>query len=127
MTLSVDISPLQHVSSSLGIPADRLRHWGESVGEDASFFDADGDGCIDATWNMRHIEYWDLADLPLTYVIHQNGAPNVTDGSDFAAVQDGFAVWSTVATDQATTSTTTPLSSRFATSSRVVGSPPTGS
>ena len=63
------------------------------VGEDASFLDVDGDGCIDGTASTRLMEYWDAADLPLTYVIHENGAPGILDGSDFAAVQAGFDAW----------------------------------
>jgi YVTN family beta-propeller protein len=64
--------------------------------EDASFFDADGDGCVDETAGARHTEYWDPADLPLTYVISQNGAPFVGDGSDFTALQNAVAAWPTV-------------------------------
>jgi len=44
--------------------------------ENASNFDANGDGCIDALRSARHIEYWDAADFPLVYVINQDGAPD---------------------------------------------------
>ena len=64
--------------------------------EDASFFDADGDGCVDPTAHARQVEYWDPADLPLVYVVHENGAPGIGDGSDFAAIQAGFDAWSAV-------------------------------
>jgi len=65
-------------------------------GIDASFFDADGDGCIDPASHARHVEFWAPEDFPISFVIHEDGATNLTDGSDFAAIQDGFAVWSTV-------------------------------
>ncbi len=64
---------------------------------DASFFDSDGDGCVDAFANARHIEYWSPAGLPLSFWIHQNGAPGIGDGSDFAAIQLGFNTWTGVA------------------------------
>jgi YVTN family beta-propeller protein len=63
---------------------------------DASYFDANGDGCIDDMRSARHIEYWDAADFPLNYVINQDGAPGISDGSDFTAVEDGIATLSTV-------------------------------
>ncbi len=62
-------------------------------GEDASYFDRDGDGCIDDAIGMRHIEYWGDEDLPVVYVIHQNGAPGITDGSDFTAIQGAINAW----------------------------------
>jgi len=72
--------------------------------DDASFFDGDGDGCIDPFAHARHVEFLDPADLPLEYVIHEDGAPNIADdttpfapGADLQAVQDGFAVWDGVA------------------------------
>ncbi|RKZ11813.1 hypothetical protein DRQ32_05095, partial [bacterium] len=61
--------------------------------EDASFLDIDGDGCIDGTANLRHIEFWDAADLPLSYVIHEPGAAEIFDGSDLQAIIDGFDAW----------------------------------
>ena len=64
--------------------------------EDASLLDGDGDGCIDPFSGARHLEFWDPADLPLSYVIHENGAPILTDGSDFAAIQAGFDRWTQV-------------------------------
>lgn len=65
-------------------------------GVDASFFDGDGDGCVDPTANARHREFWDAADLPLRYVIHEAGAPGIGDDSEFAAIQAGFAAWTTM-------------------------------
>src|SRR5210317_798043 len=65
-------------------------------GIDASFFDGDGDGCIDPTAHARHREFWDATDLPLIYVIHQNGAPGISDGSDFTAIQAGYDAWTTL-------------------------------
>ena len=64
--------------------------------ESAAFFDRDGDGCIDEVIGSRHLEYWSADALPLNYVIHENGAPDVTDGSDFIDIQAGFATWTTV-------------------------------
>ena len=66
-------------------------------GIDASFFDADGDGCIDPAANARHREFWAPSDLPLHYLIHENGAPGIGDGSDFVAIQGGFSAWTTLA------------------------------
>ena len=63
--------------------------------ENASFFDADGDGCLDALRSARHIEYWDPASLPLEYFVHEGAAPLITDDSDFAAIAAGFAAWDT--------------------------------
>ncbi len=62
----------------------------------AAFFDRDGDGCIDPVIGSRHIEYWSADALPLGYVIHEGGAPGVSDGSDFTDIQAGFATWTTV-------------------------------
>ncbi len=61
--------------------------------DSASPYDADGDGCVDATANARHVEFWDPADLPLRYVVHVEGAPGITNGSDFTAIQAGYAAW----------------------------------
>jgi YVTN family beta-propeller protein len=64
--------------------------------ESAAFFDRDGDGCIDPVIGSRHIEYWSDDALPLGYVIHEDGAPGISDGSDFTAIQDGFLAWTAV-------------------------------
>ncbi len=64
--------------------------------EDASFFDRDGDGCIDDPIGARHIEYWATDDLPVSYVIHDDGAPGITDGSDFTAIQNAMNTWAGV-------------------------------
>ncbi|MEE9270600.1 MAG: Ig-like domain-containing protein [Candidatus Krumholzibacteria bacterium] len=64
--------------------------------EDASFFDRDGDGCLDDILSARHLEYWPPEDLPLPYFIHENGISGITDGSDFAALQAGMDVWSSI-------------------------------
>ncbi|RKZ08078.1 hypothetical protein DRQ32_09465, partial [bacterium] len=66
-------------------------------GIDASFFDGDGDGCIDPTAHARQREFWDPADLPLLYVMHENGAPGIADGSDFTAIDDAFSAWTSLA------------------------------
>ncbi|MFZ1946805.1 MAG: Ig-like domain-containing protein, partial [bacterium] len=63
--------------------------------EDASFFDSDGEGCIDDGAGARHIEYWDREAFPLTYKIHQDGAPEVSDSSDFVAIMSAMGVWTT--------------------------------
>ena len=54
--------------------------------EDASYFDRDGDGCIDDAPGARHIEYWGAADTVITYVINELGMPGVGDGSDITAI-----------------------------------------
>ncbi len=64
--------------------------------EDASNRDADGDGCIDVVTSARHIEYWDDFDFPLAYTINENGAPGISDGSDFSAIQSGMDAWGSV-------------------------------
>ncbi|MCI0478982.1 matrixin family metalloprotease, partial [Candidatus Uhrbacteria bacterium] len=63
--------------------------------EDASFFDRNGDGCIDDPAGARHIEYWDDDDT-LLYFIQQDGAPGITDGSDFTELQDGYSAWTSI-------------------------------
>jgi hypothetical protein len=65
-------------------------------GVDASGFDRDGDGCIDAFIGARHIEYWGTKDPTITYVINQTGAPGISNGSDFTAIQNAFAAWQAV-------------------------------
>jgi len=64
--------------------------------EDASFFDRDGDGCIDPDGGARHTEYWGVDDATITYVINDAGSPNVGDGSDFTAIQDAVNAWQAV-------------------------------
>jgi DNA-binding beta-propeller fold protein YncE len=65
-------------------------------GENASFFDRDGDGCIDDPASTRHTEFWVSADLPFVYYIQEDGAPSIGDGSDFAAVQNGIEAWASI-------------------------------
>jgi YVTN family beta-propeller protein len=65
-------------------------------GEDASCFDSNGDGCVDLGAGGRHIEYWDRLDFPVAYVINEGGAPAVSDGSDFAAIQQAMEAWTAV-------------------------------
>lgn len=65
-------------------------------GEDASFFDRDGDGCIDDVTGTRHTEYWDAADLPFVYYIHEDGSSDIADNSEFAAIQAGVEAWTSV-------------------------------
>ncbi len=48
--------------------------------EDASFFDRDGDGCIDPTPGARHTEYWGVDDAAILYVINETGTPGVGCG-----------------------------------------------
>jgi DNA-binding beta-propeller fold protein YncE len=66
-------------------------------GEDASSFDRDGDGCIDAFIGARHIEYWSVEDAVIGYVINDQGAPNISNGSDLTAVQDAVDSWINIA------------------------------
>lgn len=62
--------------------------------EDASFFDRNGDGCIDDAASARHIEFWAKRDLPFRYYINADGAPGINNGSDFTAIQSGMSAWS---------------------------------
>ncbi|MGD8413305.1 MAG: Ig-like domain-containing protein, partial [Candidatus Latescibacterota bacterium] len=64
--------------------------------EDASYWDRNGDGCLDDPRGARHIEYWGVADTVISYVINESGWPPITDGSDFAALQAGMNAWSAV-------------------------------
>ena len=61
--------------------------------EDASYFDRDGDGCVDDPAGARHVEYWGWVDSIVTYVIHEDGAPTITNGSDFTAIQGAMNAW----------------------------------
>jgi hypothetical protein len=63
----------------------------------ASYFDRDGDGCIDLGADYRHVEYWPAGTFPISYKINQDGAPGIGDGSDFTEVQDGLDTWGAVA------------------------------
>ncbi len=78
--------------------------------ENAANFDRNNDGCIDDGAGGRHVEYWGTADSVLTYVISQNGAPGVSDGSDFTAIQNAFGAWTAIGgtTQQAAYGGTTP-------------------
>ncbi len=61
--------------------------------EDASGFDRNADGCIDAFVGARHIEYWSTEDATISYVINEQGVPSITNGSDLTAVQDAVDSW----------------------------------
>ena len=61
--------------------------------ENASNFDRDGDGCIDAFVGARHIEYWGVEDATIPYVINSQAAPNITNGTDITAVQNAVNAW----------------------------------
>jgi len=65
--------------------------------EDASLFDRNGDGCIDDGASARHIEYWGVEDTTITYVVNAAGAPGVSDGSDFVAIDNAIASWTGIA------------------------------
>lgn len=65
--------------------------------ENASHFDRNGDGCIDAFTGARHIEYWGTADATVSYVINATAAPNITNGTDITAVQSAVSAWTAVA------------------------------
>jgi hypothetical protein len=53
----------------------------------ASGQDADGDGCVDSTATMRHVESWSRASPAITYALTQDGDPAIVDGTDLAAVR----------------------------------------
>ena len=59
----------------------------------ASFFDRNGDGCIDDGAGARHTEFWAKSQMPFTYYINADGVPGITNGSDFTAVQNGMNAW----------------------------------
>ncbi|MDD3643229.1 MAG: Ig-like domain-containing protein, partial [Candidatus Krumholzibacteria bacterium] len=63
---------------------------------DASFFDRDGDGCVDDPAGARHTEYWTTDRLPFVYWICADGAPGITDGSDLAALQAAMDAWAAI-------------------------------
>jgi YVTN family beta-propeller protein len=58
--------------------------------------DANGDGCLDPTATMHHVESWAASALPLHFRISQNGMPGVTDGSDLTAIRAAFQTWQNV-------------------------------
>jgi YVTN family beta-propeller protein len=62
----------------------------------ASFFDRNGDGCIDDPVGARHTEYWAASQMPFTYYINENGAPGITNGSDFTALQSAMSAWTAI-------------------------------
>jgi YVTN family beta-propeller protein len=64
--------------------------------EDASFFDRDGDGCIDDPVSARHTEFWIEADMPFVYYIQEDGVSSVGDGSDLTAIQNGMGAWGAI-------------------------------
>uniref|UniRef100_A0A832IBH5 Matrixin family metalloprotease n=1 Tax=Eiseniibacteriota bacterium TaxID=2212470 RepID=A0A832IBH5_UNCEI len=61
----------------------------------AALEDADGDGCVDATASMRHVEFWPAGE-PIRFRLSQNALPGVTDGSDVAALEAAFQEWLSV-------------------------------
>lgn len=63
---------------------------------DASHFDSNGDGCIDDGAGCRHIEYWSRDRFPVRYYVNASGEGNITDGSDFTAIQSGMSAWTAV-------------------------------
>ncbi|MEJ2720320.1 MAG: CARDB domain-containing protein, partial [bacterium] len=64
--------------------------------ESALNFDSDGDGCIDEGAGGRHVEYWDRPEFPIVYYINENGAPGVSDGSDFTAIHNAMNAWTDI-------------------------------
>jgi hypothetical protein len=58
--------------------------------------DADGDGCVDGTATLRHVESWPASASPIHFRLSQNGDPSITDGSDLQALRDAFAAWAAV-------------------------------
>jgi len=63
--------------------------------QNASFFDRDGDGCVDEPAGARHIEYKGEGET-LAYRIQQDGAPNISDGSDFTAIEQAIDSWTAI-------------------------------
>ena len=56
-------------------------------------FDRDYDGCVDETSSFRFVRFWSPDQFPVFYETDAVGAPNVTDDSDFTALQTAFAAW----------------------------------
>ncbi|UCH84531.1 MAG: FG-GAP repeat protein, partial [Candidatus Latescibacterota bacterium] len=67
-------------------------NWDQCPTEDASYFDFDKEGCRDIYHGGRHVEYWDSA-TTVVYYIELDAAPNITDGSDFTALQEAMSTW----------------------------------
>jgi 6-phosphogluconolactonase (cycloisomerase 2 family) len=65
-------------------------------GVSAAFFDRNGDGCIDNFSGARHVEYWADDSPPLTYYMNENGAPGITDNTDFEVIQNAVHIWTLV-------------------------------
>ncbi len=55
--------------------------------------DADGDGCLDPTSTMRHVESWRSSLATVRFVPSLPGLPGVTDGSDLQAIRAAAAAW----------------------------------
>src|SRR5205085_2908898 len=55
--------------------------------------DANGDGCVDATATLHHVESWAAGALPLHYRIAQGADPLNPSAGDTAAIRRGFQHW----------------------------------
>ncbi len=64
--------------------------------EDASYFDRNGDGCIDDAIGPRHVEYWGWVDSVITYVINASGAPGIGGTADNDAIIAAFDSWTAI-------------------------------
>ena len=62
----------------------------------ASFFDRNGDGCIDDGAGARHTEFWPKVAMPFRFSIDGQGAPGITNGSDVTAVRNGMQAWTAI-------------------------------
>ncbi|HEX5133301.1 MAG TPA: Ig-like domain-containing protein [Candidatus Krumholzibacteria bacterium] len=62
-------------------------------GENSSYFDRNGDGCIDDAIGARHVEYWGAEDATIPYVINALGAPGVAGTADNNAIVAAFDSW----------------------------------
>ncbi len=61
-------------------------------GASAAGQDADGNGCLEPTATMRHVESWSRDDA-LRYRISEAGSAKIPDTSDMDAVASAFAAW----------------------------------
>ncbi|MEO5989851.1 MAG: Ig-like domain-containing protein, partial [Candidatus Eisenbacteria bacterium] len=59
--------------------------------------DSDGDGCVDPTSTMKHVESWAAGDLPVQFSVSAQGSPGITDGSDLDELTNAAAIWNNVA------------------------------
>lgn len=58
--------------------------------------DRDFDGCIDPASSFRTVRYWSADQMPVVYETDAAGDPRIADGSEFTALDQSFAAWTSV-------------------------------